>query len=186
LSILKEHISVFDRGLFWSPVPDWPQAVIEGPGISIHPVPPAASMCLVSGNLEAFLERQGLRRCLGPRDICDGPRYALRLAPDRMLFICNGSLPAEASNPSWTSDGIAVSDVTDGFMCFDLVGRGAADIMRLAASYDFDEPLRPIEESTLMEFAGIKAAVVRRETGWRLHVERPQAATLWHWLEKVS
>jgi sarcosine oxidase gamma subunit len=187
LSIKKERISMFDRGSFWSPMPHWPQVSIDSAGHSIRSPQSAALMCLVSGNLDSFLKRQALDRCLGPRDVCDGRRYALRLAPDRMLFVVDAPLPeAAAAEFGWSSDGIAVTNVTDGFLCFDLTGPRAGDIMRLAAPYDFGALSSTAAESTLMQFAGAKAAMVRLETGWRLHVERPMATAVWRWLENVS
>lgn len=177
---------MFDRGLFWSPVPLWPQVHIVATSVDIRLAPPATWMCLVSGDLDQFLMRQELPSCLGPRDLCDTPRYALRLAPDRLLFISRTPVPAAAAMaPGWSSDGIAVTDVTDGFVCLDLTGRGAAEVMRLAGPYDYDATARYEAESCQMLFAGLKVAVMRLENGWRLHVERPWAAALWHWLEKA-
>ena len=174
---------MFDRGLFWSPVPHWPQARIVADDVDIRLAPAPGWICLVSGDLDSFLVRQALRRCLGPRDLCDAPRYALRLAPDRLLFVSDTPAPAAVS-PGWSPDGIAVTEVTDGVVCLDLTGRGAGDVMRLAGPYDHDATARYDAESCQMIFAGLKVAVVRLENGWRLHVERPLATALWHWLEK--
>lgn len=184
---------MFDRGRFWSSVPDWSQCIIERPDLVIRPVRLAGPLCLVSGNLDAFLASRQLERSLGPRDMagrCDmteGQRYALRLAPDRLLFVGERS-PSEQSQPSpgWSPDGVAVADVSDGYLLFDVTGRRAAEIMRLGAAYDCDSPAELAEESAMILFAGIKVALMRLEAGWRLHVERPAATALWHWLEKVG
>lgn len=177
---------MFDRASFWSPVPAWPLASIEHAGVRIRPAPSPALMCLVSGDLSRFLEERGLRRCLGPRDTCDGRLYALRLAPDCLLFVGSDPFPGFDGATGWSSDRTAVSDVSDGFLCFDLTGERAGDVMRMGALYDFDAPAGRGDESAVMLFAGTRVAVVRLETGWRLHVERPVAAPLWHWLETAN
>ncbi|HVJ34644.1 MAG TPA: sarcosine oxidase subunit gamma family protein [Terriglobia bacterium] len=176
---------MFDRGRFWSPVPEWQQSRIERPDLWISAVRSAGPICLVSGNLGAFLTAQGLERCLGPRDICGAQRYALRLAPDRLLYVGDGASAGEAQPSFGWSDGIAVTDVSDGYLLFDILGRSAANIMRLGSAYDYDSLEKPAEESAMTLFAGIKVALKRLETGWRLHVERPAATALWHWLEKA-
>jgi sarcosine oxidase gamma subunit len=103
-----------------------------------------------------------------------------------MLFVRDDAFVGADADSRSLPARVAVSDVTDGFLGFDLAGHGAADLIRLATTYDFTDPtLRPAE-SALMEFAGFKVAIVRRERGWRVYVERPVAAALWHWFEKVS
>ena len=49
-----------DRGLFWSPVPDWSRASIRHEELSIAALAPQAAW-LVSGNLAAFLEQRSVR-----------------------------------------------------------------------------------------------------------------------------
>lgn len=170
-----------DRGRFWSPAPDWSRAELRGEGLHIAAVP-AAAMCLVSGDLAGFLDRHcdGLA-CGGPRDICDPSRYALRLAPDRMLLV--GGRPPGAVG--W-SDGAALTDVSDGFVLIDVTGPAAREVMALGAAYDFDSDRALPAESATMIFAGLKLSVARTRSGWRLHVERSLAAALWHWLEQVA
>lgn len=106
---------MLDRGLFWSPVPDWSCASIRHDGLSVTAVALQAAW-LVSGSLPAFLEQRGIR--FGEA----GERYALRLAPDRLLFVSMGSV--DDATFGW-SDGCAVTDVSDGYVLLDITGPAA-------------------------------------------------------------
>lgn len=169
-----------DRGNFWPTVPDWSAANIRRPGLEIA-VATAASICLVSGDLPKFLAQHQGTTCLGPRDTIAGERYALRLAPDRLLFVAPGAQMA----PGW-SDGVATTDISDGCLLFDVTGPAALDVMAMGAEYDFTSNRTLPTESATMLFAGLKVSVARIASGWRLHVERPHAAALWHWLEHAT
>jgi heterotetrameric sarcosine oxidase gamma subunit len=163
-----------DRGLFWSPVPDWAHASIRHEGLSIAAVAPQAAW-LVSGNLASFLERRGVR--FGEA----GDRYALRLAPDRLLFVSMDRL--EDVTFGW-SDGCAVTDVSDGYVLLDITGPAAPALMRLGASHDFET--RSDTASAAMLFAGQRVILARIPQGSRLHVERPNAAAIWQWLQRAA
>jgi heterotetrameric sarcosine oxidase gamma subunit len=165
-----------DRGLFWSPVPDWSRASIRHEGLSIVALAAQAAW-LVSGNLAAFLERRGLR--LGGT----GDRYALRLAPDRLLFVSMDGAGTDDAAFGW-SDGCAVTDVSDGYVLLDITGPMAPDLMRLGALHDFDA--RSESASAAMLFAGQRVILARIPQGWRLHVERPDAAAIWQWLQRAA
>lgn len=174
-----------DRSLFWSPVADWSRTEIRYQDLSIATAPMQCTW-LVSGKLETFLHARGELRCVGPREACDADTYALRLAPDRLLFVRTGDAHVDPPAFGWSEDGIAISDVSDGFVLFDVAGRAALDLMKLGAQYPFEaEPGGPAE-SALMLFAGLKVAVARLERGWRLHVERPYATALWQWLQHAA
>jgi heterotetrameric sarcosine oxidase gamma subunit len=163
-----------DRGLFWSPVPDWSQAILRPDGLSIVAMAPRAAW-LVSGNLAAFLERRGVR--VGDA----GQRYALRLAPDRLLFVSmDGS---EDVTFGW-SDGCAITDISDGFVLFDIAGLAALNLMQLGALHDFER--RSDTASASILFAGQRVILARIQQGWRLHVERPNAAAIWQWLQRAA
>jgi len=165
---------MLDRGLFWSPVPDWPQAGIRHEGLIVAALAPLAAW-LVSGNLAAFLERHGVRFS----DASD--RYALRLAPDRLLFVSmNG---ADVTAFGW-SDGCAVTDVSDSYVLLDVTGPVALDLMRMGALHDFEAVSDTASAATL--FAGQRVIVARIPQGWRLHVERPNAAAIWQWLQRAA
>jgi len=174
-----------DRGLFWSPVPDWSRADIQYPGLGITALSTQVAW-LVSGNVARFLDRRAGLPCVGPRDTCDKGTYALRLAPDRLLFVSRDSALSDPPAFGWSDDGIAITDVSDGFVLFDVTGAAAPDLMRLGADYDFEAEAAGSAESASMLFAGLKTAVARFQPGWRLHVERPHAAAMWHWLQRAA
>jgi len=75
-----------DRAQFWSLIPDWAQVSLHARGIDIAVVDPG-SIWLVSGDIDAFAARHGAGETLGPRKPCSIGVYALRVAPDRILFI---------------------------------------------------------------------------------------------------
>lgn len=178
-----------DRGLFWSPVPDWSRADIQHPGLGITALSPQAAW-LVSGNLAGFLERRSALPCVGPRGVCETGPYALRLARDRLLFVRrDGGSESPLIEPEmfgWSDDGIAVTDVSDGFMLFDVIGPTALDLMALGVNYEFAGKTGRPEESAIMVLAGLRVAVARVPSGWRLHVERPHATALWQWLQHAA
>ena len=167
---------MLDRGLFWSPVPDWSRASIRHDELSIAAVAPQAA-CLVSGNLAAFLERQSVR--FGDA----GERYALRLAPDRLLFVSMDGVNTDGMVLGW-SDGCAVTDVSDGYVLLDITGPAAPELMRLGALHDFEA--NPETGSASMLFAGQRVILARIQQGWRLHVERHNAAAIWQWLQRAA
>ena len=168
-----------DRGQFWSPVPDWPRVALHAPGVDVSPVA-AAPICLVSGDARQFLARHGSEQVFGPRDLCNGDSYALRLAPDRCLLVSNTSAMADRTG---LANGCAVTDVGDGIMIFDILGDDASNLMTQGNDYPFDDTTIFPHESASMQFAGFRVSVSRREHGWRLHVDRPWAPALWRWLE---
>jgi len=165
-----------DRGLFWSPVPDWSRASIRHEGLNIAAVAPQVAW-LVSGNLADFLERRGVR--FGDA----GERYAARLAPDRLLFVSMDVAGTDGVTFGWL-DGCAVTDVSDGFVVFDITGPAAPELMRLGALHDFEA--RSDTASASMLFAGQRVILARIPQGWRLHVERPDAAAIWQWLQRAA
>jgi heterotetrameric sarcosine oxidase gamma subunit len=177
-----------DRGLFWSPVPDWSRADIHHEELGIAAVP-IETTWLVSGNLSGFLDRHGLS-CVGPRETCERGTYALRLAPDRLLYVSHdgarsvGVIDREIFG--WSDDGFAVTDVSDGLVLFDVVGPAAPDLMALGAAYDFAAKGAGSAESASMLFAGLRVAVAHILPGWRLHIERPYATALWQWLQYAA
>lgn len=165
-----------DRGLFWSPVPDWSRASMQHEELSIAPLSPQAAW-LVSGNLEVFLERRGAR--FGDA----GERYALRLAPDRLLFVSVDGAAADGATFGWL-DGCAVTDVSDGYVLLDITGPAAPELMRLGALHDFEAKTETGSAAIL--FAGQRVILARIQQGWRLHVERPDAAAIWQWLRRAA
>jgi heterotetrameric sarcosine oxidase gamma subunit len=177
-----------DRGLFWSPVPDWSRADIHHEGLGITALSAGAAW-LVSGDLSRFLELRNLS-CVGPRETCGQGTYALRLAPERLLFVSRDgeqSVRLQGGEAwGWSDDGVAITDVSDGFVLFDVVGPAAPNLMALGAAYDFAaKPAGPAESASML-FAGLRVAVARILPGWRLHIERPYATALWQWLQHAA
>jgi sarcosine oxidase subunit gamma len=168
-----------DRAQFWSPVPDWSRVSLHAAGIEIAPVN-AASVWLVSGDQQQLLARYAAGESLGPRQVCGDDSYALRIAPDRVLFVAN----TEALDASTVvSPGCAITEVSDGMLIFEIRGEAAADLMAQGCEYPFDDTAVLPGESPMMQFAGFRLAISRRVDGWRLHIERPWAAALWRWLQ---
>ena len=166
-----------DRGLFWSPVPDWSRATIQHEELSVATLAPQVAW-LVSGNLSAFLERRGVR--FGDA----GDHYAVRLAPDRLLFVSVDNAPADSVTFGWSEDGCAITDVSDGYVLLDITGPAAPELMRLGALHDFEA--NPDTGSAAMLFAGQRVILARIQQGWRMHVERPNAAAIWQWLRRAA
>ena len=169
-----------DRASFWSSVPEWAQATLAAPGLAIR-VREHAALWLVSGNTSAFLRRHAIDTPLGPRDTTAAACFALRLAPDRLLFVSDA---ARADEFGWTREGCAISDMSDGLVCIELVGAGAIDLLRCGSEYAFESTESRPHESAQLLLAGFRVIVARRADGWRLYVERPWAAALWRWLEQ--
>jgi heterotetrameric sarcosine oxidase gamma subunit len=168
-----------DRAQFWSAVPDWPRVSLRAAGIDIAPVN-AASVWLVSGDAQQLLARYGAGETLGPRQVCNDDCYALRVAPDRVVFVAD----AQARDASAAvAPGCAITDVSDGMLIFEVRGEAAAELMAQGSEYPFDdETVFPLESAS-MQFAGFRLIVSRRAQGWRLHIERPWAPALWRWLQ---
>ena len=166
-----------DRGLFWSPVPVWSRVTIQHEGLGIAAVAPPVAW-LVSGNLAAFLERRGVQFGYA------GDRYALRLAPDRLLFVSIDAAVADDVAFGWSEDGCAVTDVSDGYVLLDITGPAARALMQLGALHNFEA--RSDTASAAMLFAGQRVILARIQQGWRLHVERPHAAAIWQWLQRAA
>lgn len=167
-----------ERAEFWSELPDWQAATLAADGVSITVVPTARVLQL-SGRIDGLLAGFGIASALGPRDVCDTERYALRLAPASVLLV--SATPFDCPN-GWVEDGAAISDLSAGLLCFDVRGSRARAIMAAGAEYDFDARSDLPLESSRLRCAGLRVAVCRRPEGWRLHIERPWAPALWRWL----
>ena len=170
---------MYNRAQFWSPMPEWPQAVLEGHEVHVVPVS-VGTFWQLSGDVSACLARHGVGASLGPRDPCSESSYALRLAPDSVLLVSDKPLPTQSG---WQPDGYAISDITDGILAFDISGPNAAALMAQGSEYPFESNTHLPQESARLLFAGLKVIVAQRAHGWRLHIERPWAPALWRWLQ---
>lgn len=166
-----------DRSAFWPEMPDWDNAAIHHPGVAVVPATPSPTQWLVSGVLPMAC---GGVPVLGPRDVIATASYALRLAPDRALVVLvDGDAPGGPT-------GTVASEVTDGFLAFDVTGDGATALLAKGTGYDLGATERYPDESACLALGGLRVALARLETGWRLHVERAWAPALWHWLATMS
>lgn len=171
-----------DRGAYWTAVPEWSEAKLERADIRIEAVAAPKQILTISGDIEAFLSRRAVLP-LGPRNVADGPDYALRLAPDRVLYI---SETPELRDLSGSELGYAVADMTDGFIVFDVSGPGCLALLQQGTSYDLTATDTRPNESANIVFGGLRVAIVQRPGGWRLHVERPYATALWTWFRDAA
>lgn len=157
-----------NRGDFWSPPPAWQDAKILGVGWGVRAYEPTAPLTLVSGDLAAL-------GTLGPRELSQGESYALRLAPDKALLIGKTA-----------PQGFFSSDVSDGFIFFDLDGEKLDEAMAASTSYDFAAKDLRAGESCQLAFAGLRLILNKRPDGWRLIVERALAPTLFHFFAELA
>ena len=169
-----------DRGTFFAPVRDWEREALARDGWSVEFGVPRQAM-IVSGDVEAFLGRRDLRP-LGPRDATSSGTYALRLAPDRVLFVSADVAPIDQG---WSAAGYAVAGMTDSTIVCDVSGPRALELLQQGTSYDLTSTDERPNESCNILFAGLRVAIVSRDEGWRLHVERPYATALWSWFHTV-
>ena len=161
----------------WRPEPDWAEARLTGPGITIRTVA-GLTQRLVSGDLSRFLAQYDLGRDVGGLAVASGERYAVRLTRDRMLVI--GLVPDECSD-GWHEGGYAVTTVGSGQRVLEMRGEALRDLLARAVTVDPDQA----GPSAAMPFGGVTCAVYFHEgpQALRVHVERGLAAYLWEWLE---
>lgn len=167
-----------DRGAFWTPVPDWAVAVLEGEGWTAHFVS-GLDRVLVSGDLEAVVARLApAAPSIGLWQIADGACHALRIGHDRMLMTSTTPL---AASPGWSADGYAVSIADDAYATMEIAGPAFRDLVAEMTFADLDAG----SPSAATLICGQQALLHRtRSDCARLHIEAPLAAYVWHWLER--
>ena len=102
----------------------------------------------------------------------------VRIARDRALIVSAGQLAVE---PGWRSDGWAATPADDVYAVLEIEGAGLPALVSEATSADLDAG----SPSASVMFAGIPCLLYRTgQTTARLHVERPLATYVWHWLER--
>jgi heterotetrameric sarcosine oxidase gamma subunit len=167
-----------DRGAFWSAPPTWNTAELVGRDVRVTVHAPR-SIWIASGDVDAVLRARDCAAPVGPREVCTASRYALRLGPDRVLLISETYIELR---DGWQT-GVALSELHDGMLVFEMTGPGGRALLAQGTEYDFESTVaRPLESSRML-FGGLKVAMMRRGTGWRLHVERLWAPALWRWLQ---
>lgn len=154
-----------DRSTCWPAPTDWTSARIEAVGVTV-----TAS----HGDRGVFL-LSGPGKAIAPL-VKDHPGTLLEIAPDRAMLVTDTQAGLQ---DGWHPSGLAISDLSDAHICFDIRGPGAAALLALgSASLAID----PAPRAAAVGFAGVTLLVEPLADGARLHVERPQAPHLWHWL----
>ena len=133
-----------DRASFWSGVPEWSQARLAGPRVSVG-VTPHGALWLVSGNTQAFLAQHGLHAAIGPRAATDAACYALRLAPDRLLFVSEAPCAGEFG---FTGDGCAISQAAASLLTEEVKGLTLAEV-------------KEFPKERLLELVGVPLSMAR-------------------------
>ena len=170
--------TMLDRGAFWTPVPHWGRAVLEGEGWTARPVP-GLQRILVSGNLEAALAvlAKGTPS-LGLWEIAEAEVHALRIGRDRMLVTSEMPLPVETG---WSTGGFAVSRADDAFATIEIQGSKLREVVAEMTFVDLDSG----SPSAATLVCGQQALLHRTKADCaRVHIEAPLATYLWHWLER--
>ncbi|VDC27529.1 hypothetical protein [Pseudogemmobacter humi] len=157
-----------DRSGFWTTPPE----ALAGEGIVVRLLPPVPQI-MVSGDLDGFAAAHGLPPPLGLLAATAGPRYALRLARNRMLAVGIGLDPAAGG---WV-DGAALTPMTGALAVIGITGENAMALVARATAID---PRRPSASAALM-FAGATAALCRHDGGLRLHLDRGLVPWLMSW-----
>jgi sarcosine oxidase gamma subunit len=106
----------------------------------------------------------------------DHPGTLLQIAPDRAVLVTEAQAGLQ---DGWHPAGVAVSDLSDAHIRIDIRGPGASALLALGSS---SLAIDPAPRAAAVGFAGMTLIVEPRPDGARLHVERPQAPHLWHWL----
>lgn len=154
-----------DRSTFWPAPPDWTTARIEAQGVTVTASCGDRGVFLLSGPSRAV--QQVMK---------DHPGTLLHIAPDRAMLVTDSEAGLQ---DGWHPAGVAVSDLSDAHIRLDLRGPGAAALLALGSpSLALDAKPR----AAALGFAGMTLLVEPLADGTRLHVERPQAPHLWHWL----
>ena len=166
-----------DRGVFWTPSPDWRQDEIRRDGFMARRIS-RISQVLVSGNLTAA--KIALARGapeVGLWQVADGASYCVRMARDRMLVV---SILPLTFTPGWHAGGWAATPADDLYAIIQIEGR---DLERLIAE-GTGADLAAGSPSASILFAGVPVLLYRitPQTA-HLHVDASHAAYLWTWLE---
>lgn len=168
---------MLDLSSKWRPEPDWAQARLIGPTVSVRAVT-GVTQRLVSGDVGGILARYGLGADVGALGLATGERYAVRVARDRLLVV--GVSAAELAD-GWHDEGYAVSSVGSALALFEARGQGIGALLSRAVTIDPDAP----GPCAAMGFGGVTGIVYRHAdtSTLRVHVDRGLAAYLWEWLE---
>lgn len=159
----------------WTAMPDWHEAEIAVPGLSVR-TRNGLAQYLVSGDLAAWSAASGLAaRGVGAFGKAEGERYTVQLARDRLLVVSNAPLDIETG---WHDEGFGVTATSAGLHVFDVDGPAKAELIARATPVD----PRVESASASLLFGGVSAIAYHHRDTLRIHVERGLAACLWSWL----
>jgi sarcosine oxidase gamma subunit len=169
---------MLDRGRFWSAAPAVGQAHFAARDVEVKVVA-GLSQALLSGPQRFGAGRfAGIAAPVGFSGVASGPRYAVAIARDRSLVVCeNGAAPAEG----WDAESsTAVTCMDDALVALELEGPGLAALLSKATTLDFADS----SPSAALLLAGLPCFAYRyaRPEVLRLHVERPLASALAEWM----
>jgi hypothetical protein len=166
-----------DRSKFWAASPDWATAEIRRDDWRTRPAH-GLGQVLVSGRIAGAVEAlaPGAPE-VGLWGMVASNPCVVRIARDRALIVSAQPLTVE---PGW-HDGWAATPDDDVYAVLEIEGAGLSALVSEATSADLDAR----SPSAAIMFAGIACLLYRTgQTTARLHVERPLATYIWHWLER--
>ena len=138
-------------------------ADMSGAGLRVRTVPTAGQWIVTGRDLPA-------------NTIDAGPPVSIWLTPDRCLVVAETTTAPPGEN--------FVSDVTDGFVLFDITGVNARALLAMASPLD-PAALAPGHCAQTL-FAGVKVIIYPDGDGLRLHVERALAEWLVAWIAQAA
>jgi sarcosine oxidase gamma subunit len=154
-----------DRSTFWPAPPDWATARIEAPGATVTASHGDRGVFLLSGSGESIAALAKAHA-----------GTLLPIAPDRAMLVTEADAGMQ---DGWHQTGLAISDLSDAHIRIDIRGPAATALLALGSP---SLAIDPKPRAAAVGFAGMTLLVEPLEGGARLHVERPQAPHLWHWL----
>jgi hypothetical protein len=166
-----------DRSKFWTASPDWTVAEIRRDDWRARAVL-GLGQILVSGRTAGAIDAlaPGAPET-GLWGLVEANPYVVRIARDRAVIVSAEPLAVE---PGWHADGWAATPADDVYAVLEIDGPGLSALVSEATAADLDAG----SPSAAIMFAGIACLLYRiGPTTARLHVERPLATYVWHWLE---
>lgn len=155
-----------DRGTFWPAPPDWATARTTVPGVTISAGQGGRGHWLLSGERSAIDARIAT---LGEVEA------VLPIAPDRVMLVTQAGAGLEEG---WHPSGLAISDLSQAFVTFDLRGPDTAAVLAMGSpSLALDA--RP--RAAALGFAGLTVLFQPLPHGARLYVDQSQTTHLWQW-----